>query len=149
VEVALSDLKVVEVGADDAGLPALVDQKDHSEHLSLELFVANSLSRDCERVAEKQLWSLGALNGLLDGIDSARGHGDSDDMFEIALAVALFKFLVDNVFHPAVDLHTQIVVVLLSNSLTDVEVDTFVDESFGVQVVTGNIKAVSSFECKP
>lgn len=127
----------------------MVNQKDHSEHLCLEILVTNGLSRDRESVAEKQLWGLGALNGLLDGIDSAGGHSDSDHVFEVALTVALFKFLVYNIFHSSINLYTQIVVILLSDTLADVEVDTFVDESFGVKVITGNIKAVSSFEGKP
>lgn len=149
MEVALCDLKVVEVGADDACLPTLVDQKDHSENLSLELLVANGLSCNRECVAEKQFWGLRALDSLLDGVDSAGRHGDSDNVFVVAFAVALFKFLVDNVFHSTVDLHTQIVKVLLGDPLADVEVDAFVDESFGVKVVTGNIKAVSGFKGKP
>lgn len=71
MELALSDLVVVEVRADDACLPSLVDQKDHPEHLGLELLVTDGLSRDGEGVAEKLLWVLGCLDCLLNGVDTA------------------------------------------------------------------------------
>ena len=124
----------------------MVDQKNHAESFSFELLVADCLSSDRESVAKELLWVLGAFNCLLDGVESASGHSDADYVFEVALAVALLKLLVDDVLHAAINLHSHIVEVLLGDTLADVEVDALVDESFCVEVVFGDVKSVTSLQ---
>jgi len=52
---------------------------------------------------------LGVLDSLLESVDAACRNGNSNDLLEMALGKALFKFTIDDFFHAAVNLNALIV----------------------------------------
>jgi len=66
----------------------------------------------------------------------------------VAFAKALLKLLVNDGFHAGVDFNFSVFLVYHLNAFLDVDVDTFVNESFSVRVLVADIKSVSRLKSK-
>ena len=110
--------------------------------------VADGFSGQAVCVAEKVFDLLGFLDGSLESVYAARGDGDSNHLFKVALSKALFKFTVDDFFHTAVNLDALVIEVTDSNAALDVQIDTFVDKGLSVLILSHNVEAVTCFQCQ-
>jgi len=83
---------------------------------------------------------------LLESVDAACRNGNSNDLLEMALGKALFKFTIDDFFHAAVNLNALIVEVADSDAALNVEVDAFVHKGLRVLILSHDIEAVAGFK---
>lgn len=140
MELALSDLKVIQAGSLRLGL---VDQKDHAEDLVAEILLLDCLDGQCEGVAKHLLRILRFFDGLLDLVASAGLECYPDGLLEHALLEALLKLAVHDCLHFRIDSNVLFLFRGDQNTLGSVDVDALVYEGVYVFAILSDVEVLA------